>query len=73
MFHVYINSFAIEGAVSYNQAAGFLESLPFLAVIEFLFILAPITYHAVYGLYVAFTSGYNTGQHGWFRNLMFIL
>lgn len=73
MFHLFINSFAIEGAAYYNQAARLLESLPFLAVIEFLFILAPITYHAIYGLYVAFTSGYNTGQYGWFRNLMFTL
>jgi len=73
LVHLFVNSFAIHGAASFNRAAGFLESLPFLRIIEFFFILAPMTYHAIYGLYVALTSGYNARRFGWFRNFMFVL
>ncbi len=71
--HLFTNSMATNGAAAFNSAAATIESIPFLHFIEFFFIFVPLIYHGVYGLYVAFTSGYNSGQFPWWRNVMFIL
>lgn len=71
--HLFTNATATTGAVSYNNAVATIQGIPFLHFIEFLFIFLPIVYHGVFGLYVAFTSGYNAGQYSWWRNLMFVL
>lgn len=71
--HLFTNATATRGSAAYNSAVGTLEELPFLHYVEFLFIFAPLVYHGVYGLYVAFTSGYNAGQYSWARNVMFVL
>ena len=71
--HLFTNSFATQGAEAFNDKVELLESLPFLPVIEFLFIFLPLLYHGVYGMYVAYTSGYNAGKFSWGRNVMFTL
>lgn len=70
--HLFTNSTAMQGPQAFNDAVGFIKHLPFLIVIEFVFIFLPLLYHGVYGMYVAFTSGYNSGQYTWFRNQMFV-
>lgn len=71
--HLFINSFATKGEQAFNDKAATMESLPFLAVIEVLFIFLPLIYHGVYGMYVAYTSGYNANKYSWGRNVMFTL
>jgi succinate dehydrogenase / fumarate reductase cytochrome b subunit len=71
--HLLTNSTAIQGPQAFNDAVTWIQHLPFLPFIEFLFIFLPLVYHGIYGMYVAFTSGYNAGQYGWFRNWMFVL
>jgi succinate dehydrogenase / fumarate reductase, cytochrome b subunit len=71
--HLFTNAFATRGADAFNDKVATLESMPFLPVIEFLFIFLPLLYHAVYGMYVAYTSGYNTNKFSWGRNWMFVL
>jgi len=71
--HLFTNSFATRGADAFNEKVATLESLPFLIVIEFVFIFLPLLYHGVYGLYVAYTSGYNGTKYSWGRNIMFTL
>ncbi|MGZ4031349.1 MAG: succinate dehydrogenase [Tumebacillaceae bacterium] len=71
--HLFINSYATRGAQAFNEKAGMMESLPFLMIIEFLFIFLPLLYHAIYGMYVAYTSGYNASKYSWGRNVMFTL
>jgi succinate dehydrogenase / fumarate reductase, cytochrome b subunit len=71
--HFFTNSEATRGVKAFNDAVAVIQGLPFLPVIEFLFIFLPILYHGVYGMYIAFTSGYNSGAYGWFRNWMFVL
>ncbi|MFD3445388.1 succinate dehydrogenase cytochrome b558 subunit [Microbacteriaceae bacterium 4G12] len=71
--HLVINHFATEGAESFNKAAGFMEVLPFRYFLEIFIIFLPLLYHAVYGLYIAFTAKNNVSSYGYFRNWMFML
>ncbi|MFD1735977.1 succinate dehydrogenase cytochrome b558 subunit [Bacillus salitolerans] len=71
--HLVVNHFATQGAEAFNKAAHFMESLPFRYVLEALIIFIPILYHAIYGLYIAFTAKNNVSNYGFFRNWMFLL
>ena len=71
--HLFTNSSATLGESAFNERVEFLETLPFLPFIEFFFIFLPLLYHGVYGMYVAYTSGYNAGKYSWGRNVFFVL
>ncbi|MFC5712708.1 succinate dehydrogenase cytochrome b558 subunit [Thalassorhabdus alkalitolerans] len=71
--HLIVNHFAVYGASSFNQAAHFMEGLPFRYALELLIIFIPLLYHAIYGLYIAFQGKSNTRRYGYFRNWMFLL
>ncbi|MFL0498294.1 succinate dehydrogenase cytochrome b558 subunit [Priestia megaterium] len=70
--HLVVNQFATKGEESFNQAAHFMESLPFRYALEIFLIFLPILFHATYGLYIAFTAKTNVNNYGFFRNWMFI-
>nr|MBR9646337.1 succinate dehydrogenase cytochrome B558 [Streptococcus sp. 11-4097] len=67
-----VNNFATRGAEAFNKAAGFMELLPFRYALEIFIIFLPILYHAIYGLYIAFTAKNNAVSYGYFRNWMFV-
>ncbi|MGO4888626.1 succinate dehydrogenase cytochrome b558 subunit [Anaerobacillus sp. MEB173] len=71
--HLIINHFAASGAESFNRAAQFMEHLPFRYVLEIFLIFLPLLYHAIYGIYIAFTATNNVSRYGFFRNWMFML
>lgn len=71
--HFMVNYQAVKGPEAYNQAAGLMEKLPFLLVLEFALIYIPILFHGVYGLYIAFQAKNNTSTYSYFRNWMFRL
>lgn len=71
--HLVVNHFATRGAESFNKAAHFMELLPFRYLLEIFIIFLPLIYHAVYGLYIAYTAKNNTSRYGFFRNRMFLL
>lgn len=71
--HLVINHFATGGEESFNKAAHFMESLPFRYFLEIFIIFLPLLFHAIYGIYVAFTAKNNVGKYGFFRNWMFLL
>ncbi|MED3315439.1 succinate dehydrogenase cytochrome B558 [Bacillus sp. N5-665] len=70
--HLIVNNFATRGAEAFNKAAGFMELLPFRYALEIFIIFLPILYHAIYGLYIAFTAKNNAVSYGYFRNWMFV-
>lgn len=70
--HLVVNNFATRGAEAFNKAAGFMELLPFRYALEIFIIFLPILYHAIYGLYIAFTAKNNAVSYGYFRNWMFV-
>ncbi|MFE5426790.1 succinate dehydrogenase cytochrome b558 subunit [Peribacillus simplex] len=71
--HLVTNYMATKGPESFNSAAHFLESIPFRYFLEIFIIFLPLIYHAVYGIYIAFTAKNNLGRFGFFRNWMFFL
>lgn len=71
--HLITNYMATKGPESFNTAAKFLEDLPFRYVLEIFIIFLPLIYHAVYGIYIAFTAKNNLGRFNFFRNWMFFL
>lgn len=73
IMHLVVNYNATKGPEAFNKAAGFMENLPFLLFLEFAFIYIPIVFHAIYGVYIAFTAKPNVGRFGKFRNWMFVL
>ncbi|MEY8348735.1 succinate dehydrogenase cytochrome b558 subunit [Bacillus cereus] len=70
--HLVVNNFATRGAEAFNKAAHFMELLPFRYALEIFIIFLPILYHAIYGLYIAFTATNNAKSYSYFRNWMFV-
>lgn len=50
-----------------------MDSLPFRYALEIFIIFLPLIYHAVYGVYIAFTAKNNAGQYSYMRNWLFVL
>lgn len=73
LVHLTVNFQATKGADAYNKASDFMGSLPYLLFLEIFVIFVPLIFHAIYGVYVAFTAKNNVTRYGWFRNWMFLL
>ncbi|MGM9924559.1 MAG: succinate dehydrogenase cytochrome b558 subunit [Bacillus sp. (in: firmicutes)] len=71
--HLVVNHFATRGPEAFNSASHFMESLPFRYALEIFIIFLPLLYHAIYGVYIAFTATSNVGRFNYFRNWMYIL
>ncbi|MEN1968294.1 succinate dehydrogenase cytochrome b558 subunit [Lentibacillus sp. N15] len=71
--HLVVNYFAVYGEESFNKATEFMESLPFLIVLEVVIIYLPILFHAILGVYIVFVSKNNYTKYGFFRNWMYFL
>jgi succinate dehydrogenase / fumarate reductase cytochrome b subunit len=71
--HLVVNHFVTGGPESFNKASNFMGSLPFKIVLETVVIYLPLLYHAIYGLYIAFTANSNINRFGTYRNWMYIL
>ncbi|NLI68732.1 MAG: succinate dehydrogenase [Bacilli bacterium] len=69
--HLIINHFIVYGEESYNKAAGFMGNLPFVLALEIFVIYLPLIFHAVLGVYIAFTAKYNLGNYKFGRNWAF--
>ncbi|UFJ39118.1 succinate dehydrogenase cytochrome b558 subunit [Brevibacillus humidisoli] len=72
LFHLTANHQATKGPEAFNETVAFIESLPFLLVLEFGLIYIPLLFHAIYGLYIAFQAKHNVGNFGYFRNHLFL-
>ncbi|RYL94774.1 succinate dehydrogenase [Sporolactobacillus sp. THM19-2] len=71
--HLTVNYQATKGPGAFNNAAAFMESLPYLLFMEIVLIYLPILFHAIYGIYIAFTAKSNVRNFGFLRNWMFLL
>lgn len=69
--HLIINHFIVYGEESFNKAAGFMGSLPFVLALEIFIIYLPLIFHAVLGVYIAFTARHNVGKYSFGRNWAF--
>ncbi|MED1204844.1 succinate dehydrogenase cytochrome b558 subunit [Heyndrickxia acidicola] len=73
VIHFVVNYSATHGAAAFNKAAENMESLPFVIFLEIILIYLPLLFHAIYGLYIAFTAKNNVSKLGYYRNWMFLL
>jgi succinate dehydrogenase / fumarate reductase cytochrome b subunit len=71
--HLFTNAKAAQGATCFGNAVEEINHLPFLPVIEIALIIAPLLFHAIYGVALAFQSKSNVGSYGYTRNWMFLL
>jgi succinate dehydrogenase/fumarate reductase cytochrome b subunit (b558 family) len=71
--HLWTNSRAIQGRTCFDHAVDEIVHLPFLPVIEVLGIFAPLAFHALYGVKLAFEAKQNVGQYGYRHNWLFML
>ncbi|MFJ7744287.1 succinate dehydrogenase cytochrome b558 subunit [Peribacillus sp. NPDC097295] len=73
IFHLSVNFMATMGEETFNGAVHLIEFTPLKILVEWVVIYLPLIFHAVYGIYIAFTAKNNLGKFGYFRNWMFML
>ncbi|MCC3374591.1 succinate dehydrogenase cytochrome b558 subunit [Cohnella sp. REN36] len=72
--HALTNYSAFEhGKEGFVKSVNNLHELPLIFFLELFIIWLPILFHGIYGLYLAFTSNYNTGRYQYGRNWAFAL
>jgi succinate dehydrogenase / fumarate reductase cytochrome b subunit len=72
--HLLTNYSAYKGGpAAFLAQVNWLHELPLVLLLEIVGIWLPLLYHAVYGLYVAYTARNNVSNYGYFRNQMFFL
>jgi succinate dehydrogenase / fumarate reductase, cytochrome b subunit len=69
--HLLTNYEATSGHQEFIDAGNWIQGLPLLLFLEIFMIYLPLTYHAIYGLYVAYTARNNITSYSYFRNQMF--
>lgn len=69
--HLYSNAIAMLGRAEYDRQVNMLLGIPFLPVIEVLFIAIPLIYHASYGIYIGMISKNNPYRYSYAQNWMF--
>ncbi|RKD23841.1 succinate dehydrogenase [Ammoniphilus oxalaticus] len=73
ILHLYTNFLASYGKERFTAQVKIMESIPFLIIVEVVFIFLPLLYHAIYGLYIALQAKHNVMNYGYFRNVLFFL
>lgn len=71
--HLWTNLSALRGRTAFRHAVGDIQSIPALAAVEVGAILAPLAFHAFYGLVIAAQARFNVGAYGYQRNWLFVL
>lgn len=71
--HLFTNSFAIHGAEAYDSKILFLQSMPYLVLIELGLIIVPLLFHGIYGLVITAGMGNNVRLYPGVRNWMYAL
>src|ERR1700692_3292791 len=66
--HLLSNFEALKGPIAYGDQVKFLNSLPLVRVLEWVFIFLPILYHGLYGLYIWFRGKPNVVYYPWAGN-----
>ncbi|MDT3417054.1 succinate dehydrogenase / fumarate reductase cytochrome b subunit [Brevibacillus aydinogluensis] len=70
--HLYSNAIALMGQEAYDRHVQTLSGIPFLPVVEVLFIALPLLYHAVYGIYIGMMAKVNPYRYAYRQNWLFI-
>lgn len=71
--HLLANSTAFLGQKHFDHHIGIIHDLPWLVVIEFVFIFIPIAFHGLYGLLIAWQGKLNQNQYPYMDNWRYTL
>lgn len=71
--HFVSNFEALKGPAAYAQQVRFLNSLPFVRVLEWTFIFIPLLYHALYGIHIWQQGKSNVTYYPWSGNWMYVM
>ena len=71
-FHMLVNYSANWGSAPYDTMGSFMAHMPYKIVLETFIIFLPLLFHAIYGVYLAFTSSVTVGQYTYFRNWRYV-
>ena len=69
--HLISNSESMRGVQAYNDQVKFLTSLPFVHVLEWVFIFIPLIYHGLYGVYIWYRGESNVSEYPWTGNWLY--
>ncbi len=69
--HFISNSESANGVQAYNDQVKFLTSLPFVHVLEWVFIFIPLLYHALYGVWIWYRGDSNVSEYPWSGNWLY--
>jgi succinate dehydrogenase / fumarate reductase cytochrome b subunit len=70
--HILSNFEAVHGPAAYGAQVKFLNGLPLVRVLEWVFIFLPILYHGVYGVYIWLRGQSNVVYYPWAGNWMYV-
>src|SRR6201987_3169049 len=70
--HIISNYEIVNGPLAYAKQVLFLNSLPLVRVLEWVFIFIPLAYHALYGLFIALRGRSNVNVYPWAGNWMYL-
>jgi succinate dehydrogenase / fumarate reductase cytochrome b subunit len=70
--HLLSNFEALKGPVAYGQQVRFLNSLPLVRLLEWVFIFLPIAYHGIYGIYIWLRGKANLVYYPWAGNWLYV-
>lgn len=71
--HLLVNSYAMQGEAAFMEKVHLLESMPFLGLMEFSLIWAPLVYHSIFGIWVGWIAKNNPLRYPYARNWNFAL
>jgi succinate dehydrogenase / fumarate reductase cytochrome b subunit len=70
--HIISNWEAVGGPVAYGKQVLFLNSLPLVRAMEWVFIFIPLIYHGIYGLYIWIRGKANVVYYPWAGNWLYV-
>jgi succinate dehydrogenase / fumarate reductase, cytochrome b subunit len=76
LFHILENTKALGGEGQFNEAVATINSLaprPYFYGLELFGLLLPLSFHALYGMYVVFQGQGNAGRYPYRSNRMYVL
>ena len=71
--HLLSNFEALKGPIAYGDQVKFLNSLPLVRVLEWVFIFLPLLYHGLYGIWIWLRGKANIVYYPWAGNWMYVV
>ncbi len=70
--HLMTQAQALWGQARYDEAVGASQKIPYLPIVEVLFVLLPLAFHGIYGVVLSLESRPNVGAYPYSRNWMYV-